>query len=179
MTRYIATPWRAKYVRSAGRLPGCIFCRALRAKDDAASFVVHRGEHFFVMLNRYPYTPGHLMIAPFRHTADFGSLPEAANAEWGELLRLSLRVLKKAYRPGGFNAGLNLGRTAGAGVVDHLHLHVVPRWAGDANFMPIVANARIFLEDLRETWGRVAPLFAAEAPRAAARGRRREGRPRP
>ncbi len=175
MTRYITAPWRAAYVRSAGRNPGCIFCAALRARDDAASFVVHRGRDWFVMLNRYPYNPGHLMIAPYTHTGDFGRLGADGDGEMVALLRLSQALLRKAYAPHGFNAGMNVGRSAGAGVVDHLHWHVVPRWTGDANFMPLLAGARVFVEDLRSTYDRMAPLFAAAAAPAAPRAARRRG----
>jgi ATP adenylyltransferase len=169
---YISAPWRGKYVRQAGRQKGCIFCRAARRDDDAASFVVHRGRHNFILLNKFPYTPGHLMIAPYRHLADFTRASDEAGGELAVLLRLSLRVMKRAYRPQGFNAGLNLGRSAGAGVVDHYHLHVVPRWPGDSNFMPLVGGTRVFIEDLDETYARLAPLFAKEA----ARGGRGKGR---
>jgi len=160
---YIPAPWRGKYVRQVRRKKGCIFCEAARLGDDAASFIVHRGRHNFIILNKFPYTPGHLMIAPYRHLSVFARAPKEASDELADLLKLSLRVLKKAYRPQGFNAGLNLGRSAGAGVVDHYHLHVVPRWPGDSNFMPLVSRTRVVIEDLDQTYSRLAPLFAKEA----------------
>ena len=163
---YIPAPWRGKYVRQVRRPKGCIFCQASRQTDDAASFIVHRGRHNFIILNKFPYTPGHLMIAPYRHVAVFARAPKAASDELADLLKLSLGVLKRAYRPQGFNAGMNLGRSAGAGVVDHYHLHVIPRWPGDSNFMPLISRTRVVIEDLRLTYSRLAPLFAKEAARA-------------
>jgi len=163
---YITAPWRGQYVRRAGRETGCVLCRAAGLKDDAAAWVVHRGRHNFILLNKYPSTPGHLMIAPYRHLAAFARASREAAGELAELLQLSLRVLDRAYRPEGFNAGLNLGRSAGAGVADHFHLHVVPRWAGDSNFMPVVGGAKVMIESLDGTYARLRPLFAAR-PRAA------------
>ncbi len=162
---YIAAPWRGEYVRTVCRMKGCIFCRALKLRDDRASQILHRGKHNFVILNRYPYTPGHLMIAPFRHTAAFERAPREANCELTELLGLGLKILKKAYHPHGFNTGMNLGRSAGAGVVDHYHLHIIPRWQGDSNFMPLVSQTRILTEDLEDTYERLLPLFQKEARR--------------
>jgi ATP adenylyltransferase len=162
---YIAAPWRGKYVRQVRREKGCIFCEAARLGDDMAAFIVYRGRYNFIILNKFPYTPGHLMIAPYRHLAAFARAPKEASDELADLLKLSLSVLKRAYRPQGFNAGLNLGRSAGAGVVDHYHLHVIPRWPGDSNFMPLVSRTRVVIEDLRLTYTRLAPLFAKEAAR--------------
>jgi ATP adenylyltransferase len=159
---YIPAPWRGKYVRQVRRKKGCIFCEAARLGDNAASFIVHRGRHNFIILNKFPYTPGHLMIAPYRHLAVFARAPKEASDELADLLKLSLRVLKRACLPQGFNAGMNLGRSAGAGVVDHYHLHVVPRWPGDSNFMPLIGRTRVVIEDLDLTYSRLAPLFANE-----------------
>ncbi len=159
---YISAPWREQYVRRVSRKRGCIFCAAARRGDDAAAFIVHRGLHNFVILNKFPYTPGHLMIAPYRHLSVFGRAPKEASDELADLLKLSLRVLKRAYRPQGFNAGMNLGRSAGAGVIHHYHLHVIPRWPGDSNFMPLVSRTRVVIEDLALTYSRLAPLFAKE-----------------
>lgn len=163
---YISAPWRETYVRQVRRRKGCIFCQAARRADDAAALIVHRGRHNFIILNKFPYTPGHLMIAPYRHLADFVRAPKDVSDELADLLKLSLRVLKKAYRPRGFNAGLNFGGSAGAGVVDHYHLHVIPRWPGDSNFMPLVSRTRVVIEDLDLTHSRLAPLFAREAARS-------------
>ena len=158
--KYIAAPWREPYVRSTSKkATGCVFCRAVRARDDAAAYVLDRGRLAFVLMNKYPYLPGHLMIAPYRHSAVFERASRDVTGEMTELLRRCLRVLKKHYRPQGFNIGLNLGRAAGAGVIDHFHLHIVPRWTGDSNFMPVCGRTKIVLEDLETTYARLAPLF--------------------
>jgi ATP adenylyltransferase len=162
---YIAAPWRGEYVRTVCRMKGCIFCRALKLRDDRAAYILHRGKHHFIILNKFPYTPGHLMIAPFRHTSAFERAPREANAELTEFLQLSLGVLKKAYRPHGFNAGMNLGQSAGAGVVHHYHFHVIPRWHGDSNFMPLVSGTRILTEDLDGTYDRLLPFFQKDGRR--------------
>jgi ATP adenylyltransferase len=156
---YISAPWRGPYVRQVYRMRGCVFCRALKARDDRGAHILFRGEHNFVLLNKFPYTPGHLMIAPYRHTAAFDRMPAEVSAEMARLLQLTLKILKKCYRPHGFNAGMNLGQSAGAGVVDHYHLHVIPRWHGDSNFMPLVSQTRVLIEDLDCTYDRLRPLF--------------------
>jgi ATP adenylyltransferase len=150
MTKPLWAPWRLEYVSSASDQEGCIFCRALDAPDEE-SLLVHRGEAAFVLLNRFPYSSGHLMIAPYRHV---GSLAELSAAEAAEIHSLAVRaldVLGTAYQPDGFNLGFNLGRVAGAGVVDHVHEHVVPRWLGDTNFMPVLADVRVVPEHLQAT----------------------------
>lgn len=166
MTRYIPAPWRAVYVRRAAGGPGCLFCRAVRARDDRAAAVLFRGRHHIILLNHYPYTPGHVMIAPKRHVGDFTRARPAERAELADLLQMALRILRRRYRPQGFNAGMNIGRVAGAGVAGHYHLHVVPRWTGDANFMPLIAGARVFIEDLDTTYDRLRPLFDKERSRS-------------
>lgn len=160
--RYIPAPWRGPYVRNVHKMTGCVFCRARKVKDDKGAFILYRGRASFVILNKFPYLSGHLMIAPYRHLAAFEYFPKALSDEISELLKLSLRVLKKAYRPQGFNIGMNLGKSAGAGVVDHVHLHIVPRWTGDANFMPIVGKTRVVIEDLDTAFARLYPLFQKE-----------------
>ncbi|HOW84740.1 MAG TPA: HIT domain-containing protein [Candidatus Aminicenantes bacterium] len=165
--RYISATWRADYVRQAVPVKGCIFCQALKGRDDRATGLLLRGRRNFVMLNRYPYTPGHLMIAPRRHLADFAAAGPAERAELAELLRTALLVLRRAYGPQGFNAGMNLGASAGAGVAGHYHLHVVPRWTGDSNFMPLVGGTRVFIEDLDTTYRKLRPLFHPERRRGS------------
>ncbi len=160
---YISAPWRGPYVRQVYRMRGCIFCRALKVRDDRSAHILYRGRYNFVLLNKFPYTPGHLMIAPFRHTASFDRAGNEASAEMASLLQLSLKILKKSVRPHGFNAGMNLGQSAGAGVVHHYHLHVIPRWHGDSNFMPLVSQTRVLIEDLDSTYDRLLPLFRREA----------------
>jgi ATP adenylyltransferase len=162
--RYLTAPWRAAYVRRALDAKGCIFCDALKSDDDREA-VLCRGRRAFVMLNRYPYTPGHLMIAPARHVSDLARVRPEEGAELFALLQAAVRVLDAAYGPHGFNTGMNLGRSAGAGVAGHLHLHVVPRWTGDANFMPLVGGTRVFIEGLDTTYERLRPLFDREKQR--------------
>lgn len=150
------TPWRLAYITAAEKPAGCIFCDALGAADDAANLVVHRGALAFAMLNRYPYNNGHVMIAPHAHAA---RLAEAAPEALAEMMAIATRcevVLQESYRPEGFNLGLNLGRSAGAGVLGHLHLHVVPRWGGDTNYMAVVSDTRVIPERLEDTYARLA-----------------------
>ncbi len=166
--RYITAPWREAYVRSAGKSRGCVLCRAGKARAGASAHVLLRGRQAFVLLNKYPYQTGHLMIAPLRHLASPEDAPAALLNEMTALLQRSLKALRTAYAPHGLNIGMNLGRSAGAGVADHFHLHVVPRWTGDSNFMPVIGGAKVMIEDLDATFARLRPLFAAR-PRAAQR----------
>jgi len=177
--RYIAAPWRADYVRRGLTTKRCIFCEALKNGDDQAAAVVWRGRYNFILLNRFPYTPGHLMIAPNRHLADFAGAPAAGAAELAELFQSALRVLGRAYAPQGFNAGMNLGASAGAGITGHYHLHVVPRWTGDSNFMPLVGATRVFIEDLDTTYDKLRPLFDLERRRRERAGRAARRAPTP
>ncbi|MGB2764682.1 MAG: HIT domain-containing protein [Candidatus Aminicenantaceae bacterium] len=142
----------------------CIFCQALKLKNDRKAFILFRGSHNFIVLNRYPYTPAHLMIAPYKHLASFEQAEKESTDEMVDLLKLSLKILRKKYRPHGFNTGMNLGRSAGAGVADHYHLHVILRWTGDSNFMPIVGKTKTMIEDLETTYNRLYPLFQQVKP---------------
>jgi ATP adenylyltransferase len=149
---YLWTPWRYRYIANASKDDRCIFCDALAAKDDATTLVVLRGEKNFIILNRYPYTSGHVMVVPYAHVAD---LTAAEPDTLAEMMRLAQRVqgaLGRVYRPEGYNLGMNLGRAAGAGITGHLHLHVLPRWAGDANFMTVAGETRVEPEDLSTTF---------------------------
>jgi ATP adenylyltransferase len=153
-------PWRLEYIERADEQDGCVFCKALEAgaeSDDA--LVVHRGRLAFVLLNRFPYTSGHLMVAPVRHVGEYGELEDDEALEVHSLTRSAMGVLAQAYGPQGYNVGWNLGRVAGAGVLDHIHLHVVPRWAGDTNFMPVLADIRVIPEALVETRRRLAAVW--------------------
>ncbi len=150
MTKQLWAPWRLEYIASADEQPGCVFCDALGG-DDEAKLVVHRGERAFVLLNKFPYSSGHLIIAPARHVGDFGELAEEEVVEVHRLASSGLGALSAAYGAQGYNLGWNLGRIAGAGVVDHVHLHVVPRWAGDTNFMPVLTDTKVMPEYLEET----------------------------
>jgi ATP adenylyltransferase len=154
------SPWRMEYIRSA-RSPdeGCIFCDKPKAGDDPGEYILARSNAAFAMLNAYPYNPGHLMVAPFRHIGDLEALEDRELADADALLRRSVRALREASTPAGFNIGMNLGRTAGAGVVDHVHWHVVPRWEGDTNFMPVIGETRVLPELLAETYATLKPLF--------------------
>ena len=145
MAKQLWAPWRLQYIQSADEQAGCVFCNA---QEGEGGLVVHRGEHAFALLNRFPYAPGHFMVAPYRHVGDFGELTDAEAAEIHRLGGDGMRALGALYSPEGYNAGWNLGRVAGAGVVDHVHLHVVPRWAGDTNFMPVLADVKVLPEHL-------------------------------
>jgi ATP adenylyltransferase len=156
----IWSPWRQAYVTEGVREPGCILCRAAETPNDEGSLVVHVGALNFVVLNLYPYNAGHVMIAPKRH---FATLGEATDPELAEMMTLARRleeVLGDAYRPDGVNLGMNLGRSAGAGVLGHIHLHVVPRWAGDTNFMTVVGETRVIPEDPAKARARLRSYFA-------------------
>jgi ATP adenylyltransferase len=153
-------PWRLEYIESADEQPGCIFCRAAELPDESG-LVVRRGEAAFVLLNRYPYAGGHLMIAPFRHAGELGELTAEEALDIHRLSAAALAVLAQVMRPQGFNLGWNLGRVAGAGVVDHIHQHVVPRWAGDTNFMPVLADVKVMPEALEATRTKLAGAWPA------------------
>ena len=150
-------PWRVEYLTQPGS-PGCIFCTKGCDRD---LLVLRRSKLTRVMLNRYPYTNGHLLVSPHRHTAELGELSEAEMLELFRSVALCREVLARASAPDGFNIGMNLGKAAGAGVEDHLHLHVVPRWNGDNNFMSVVADLRVVPEALLATYDRLLPLFEA------------------
>jgi ATP adenylyltransferase len=156
---YIFAPWRKEYVRKISEMSECIFCRALKMKDDKKAFILYRAEKNFIVLNKYPYTPGHLMIAPYNHLSSFDRAKKESTDEMADLLKLSLRILRKIYRPHGFNAGMNLGNSAGAGVADHFHLHVIPRWTGDSNFMALVGKTKVVIEDVGTSYVQLLPFF--------------------
>jgi ATP adenylyltransferase len=153
-TERIWAPWRLEYVKDASKdsAEECIFCAKPAAGDDEANLIVHRGERCFVILNLYPYTNGHLMVAPYEHVA---SLPALDSDTVGEMMALSqqaMRLLEERYSPHGYNVGFNQGRVAGAGVEHHIHMHVVPRWGGDTNFMPVLADVRVMPQTLDQTY---------------------------
>ena len=137
----------------------CFLCKASKDQRDDVNLVVHRGNRCFVILNRYPYNNGHIMVAPYKHTGKISDLDDDELMEMMQLLKLSIEVLEKEYRPDGFNVGLNLGRAAGAGLEDHLHFHVVPRWIGDTNFMPVISDTKVIPESLHESWKRIRERF--------------------
>jgi len=162
MEKPLWAPWRMEFIRSE-KPKGCIFCEfpAAPPSQDRANLVVHRSAHAFTCLNRYPYNSGHLMVIPRAHVAELGSLSAEVHADLQEELRRAVAVLKKVYAPEGMNVGMNLGKAAGAGIADHLHWHVVPRWVGDNNFMPVLADQRVVVEALDEAWTRLSAGFAA------------------
>ena len=165
------TPWRYQYISGAGPReadgPGpresggdCVFCSiASDESSDGRNFVLHRARHNFAVLNLYPYTSGHLMIVPYLHADALDAVPKEATDEMMDLAKRAQGALREAFRPEGFNLGMNLGRMAGAGVAGHVHLHVLPRWAGDANFMSTVGETRVLPQDLPTTYDKLRPLF--------------------
>jgi ATP adenylyltransferase len=146
---------------------GCIFCELPRAGDDRKNLILGRTGRTFAMLNKYPYNNGHLMVIPREHASDVHALSDADYQELSDMLRVALRLVGRAYAPHGANVGMNLGKVAGAGIADHLHWHVVPRWGGDTNFMPVVADTKVMVEHLHASWDRLRPLFDAEYRRGA------------
>jgi ATP adenylyltransferase len=151
-------PWRLEYVQGADEIDGCVFCLAADG-DDETHLVVHRGERAFVLLNKFPYASGHLLVAPYRHGAGFAELDDGEALEVHRLGADGTSALEALYGPEGFNLGWNMGRIAGAGIVDHAHMHVVPRWSGDTNFMPVLADVRVIPEHLTETRRRIAEAW--------------------
>lgn len=157
------TPWRMEYIKSAATSDepedGCIFCDLPGREDDERTLILTRERLAFVILNRFPYNPGHLMIAPFRHEGDLAGLTDDELRETSALVRRSVHVIRDAWDPNGYNVGMNLGRVAGAGVPGHLHWHVVPRWDGDSNFMPVIGQTKVLPELLEETYAKLRPVF--------------------
>jgi ATP adenylyltransferase len=156
------SPWRSQYIASGvdsyGK--GCVFCSiAVDPDSDASHFVLHRGQHAFVLLNLYPYITGHLMVVPYLHTSEFDSVPKEITDEMMDLAKRSQSALRGVYSPSGFNLGMNLGSAAGAGIADHIHIHVLPRWAGDTNFMTTVGESRVIPEALDVTYQKLLQHF--------------------
>jgi ATP adenylyltransferase len=154
---YLWTPWRYQYMTQAaqGNQPDCIFCDAVARNRDEETLIVHRGKKVFVILNRYPYTSGHVMIVPYAHIAELDLCEPGALTEIMELAQRVEAAFRTDYKPDGINLGMNLGRAAGAGVAGHLHLHVLPRWIGDSNFMTVVGETRVQPEELKTTYDRL------------------------
>ena len=157
---YLWTPWRYAYVSSTEKTGDCVFCDAPKEKDDSRTRIAYRGQHCYVILNTYPYTPGHVMVVPYAHLDELRKLPaDAAN----EMMTLSQRmesVLRDLYRPDGINLGMNIGKAAGAGIAGHIHMHVLPRWVADANFVSVVGETRVLPETLDVTWGKISQALA-------------------
>jgi ATP adenylyltransferase len=162
------SPWRSHYVATADDGDGCFLCKGLEGGDDQSHGILYRAAHTFVILNAYPYNSGHVMVAPFRHVGEPDDLESGERHELMDVTFAAVEVARGALRPHGFNIGINLGRVAGAGVPGHLHVHVVPRWGGDTNFMPVVGETKVMPELLADTAAKLRPGFARLA---SARGR--------
>lgn len=158
---YLWTPWRYRYVTTTGSPGECVFCAAVKAADDRATLVVHRSQFNFVILNRFPYASGHVMVIPYNHVATLEDLDDKTLTELILLARRTEKYLRALYRPDGLNIGMNIGRSAGAGIADHVHMHLLPRWTGDTNFMTTVGETRVMPEDLAITWERLRQAFQA------------------
>ncbi len=160
--RSLYAPWRMEYIGAPAQ-PGCLFCRVREAppEQDRENLLVHRAEDALVLMNRYPYNSGHVMVAPRAHVGSLTDLDDAQTLALMRLVRSSLEVLGELMGPDGYNVGVNLGRVAGAGIPDHVHFHVVPRWGGDTNFMPVLAEVKVVNEHLDRTWEKLAAAFAA------------------
>ncbi len=151
-------PWRIEYITSE-KEKGCIFCNKPKENRDEENLILFRGKKGFVIMNRFPYNSGHLMVVPYTHKMNFEDLDEEELLELGKLIQISIKVLKEAMNPDAFNVGLNLGKTAGAGIEEHLHYHIVPRWNGDTNFMPVISDTRIVPESLENTYKKLKKIF--------------------
>lgn len=158
MTKHMFAPWRGDFIRGP-KAKGCIFCKMLAEKKDRANLILHRGERCFIVFNRYPYTSGHLMIVPNRHVGNLEKLDAATLHEMMDLSQYMVASLKHEFAPRGFNLGMNLGRSAGAGVAGHLHLHIVPRWAGDSNFMATTGDVRVISLSLESVYDLLKKYF--------------------
>jgi len=157
------SPWRARYIASGvdAQRQACVFCLiAAHPEDDEENFVLHRAEHCFVVLNLYPYITGHLMVVPYLHTNEFDSAAKEITDEMMDMAKRSQTALREVYSPSGFNMGMNLGSAAGAGIADHLHIHLLPRWSGDTNFMTTIGESRVIPEDLPTTYSKLRPKFS-------------------
>jgi len=155
---HLWAPWRMDYIMLE-KPAGCILCEKPAQNSDAANYILYRGNQNFVMMNAYPYNPGHLMIAPYRHVASLEELTTDELHEHIEIVSRSIKVLRQVFNPGGFNVGVNMGKAAGAGIADHVHTHIVPRWQGDTNFMPVFADTRVIPQALVETYEKLKGKF--------------------
>lgn len=156
---FLFTPWRYAFVTSGDKAAGCVFCELSQAHDDEKSLIVHRDKHCFVILNAYPYTSGHVMVVPYQHVDQLQLLPEPAALEMMSLTRKLEGILRELYHPEGLNLGMNLGKAAGAGIAGHIHMHVLPRWVADANFISVIGETRVLPEDLATTYKRIHACF--------------------
>ena len=166
--KYLWAPWRLPYIKRAGRVENtCIFCALPREGRDRENRILYQGRRAFAILNTFPYNSGHLMVVPHRHVADPVDLADDEALEMFRLSSATMTAIRETYHAEGFNVGMNIGRPAGAGIVDHLHLHVVPRWIGDTNFMPVFGDVKVLPEDLTETYDRLATALRSVLERRA------------
>jgi ATP adenylyltransferase len=156
---YVWSPWRYAYITTADKASGCLFCNVLESADDRAVWIVHRAAHCFVMLNAYPYTSGHVMVVPYAHVDQLQKLAPEAATEMMALTQKIESIQRELYHPDGINLGMNIGKAAGAGVAGHIHMHVLPRWVADANFMSTICETRVLPEALETTFDRMKPYF--------------------
>ena len=160
MTQPLWAPWRLQYIQQADELPGCVFCdEAAGRLDPSESLIIHGGTTAIALLNKYPYASGHLMVAPRRHVGELTELTDGEALEIHALAASSVATLRAVYGPDAFNLGWNLGRAAGAGIADHVHQHVVPRWGGDTNFMPVIGDVRVLPQSLSDSWKELRRVF--------------------
>lgn len=155
-------PWRIEYILSK-KGPECVFCQIASEERDRDNLILYRGDHNYVVMNRYPYGGGHVMVVPYFHTSSFEGLSVEALSEMMEIARLSLDCLSEVMRPEGFNTGINIGQAAGAGIREHLHMHIVPRWVGDSSFMAVVDEIKVIPEHLLATYDKLRPVFERDA----------------
>jgi ATP adenylyltransferase len=158
---YLWTPWRYAYVSTADRAGGCVLCDSQK-RNDREALIIHRGRHCYIILNIFPYTSGHVMIVPFEHVDELQKLDPVAATEMMSLAQRMETVLREAYHPDGINLGMNIGKAAGAGVAGHIHMHVLPRWTADSNFMTTVGETRVLPESLEQTWERLRAAFSLQ-----------------
>ena len=156
--KHIWAPWRIEYIQRE-KAEGCILCDKPSQSSDAQNYILYRGDKNFIIMNTYPYNPGHLMIAPYRHIANLEQLTDEELHEHFEIVSRSIKILRQVFNPGGFNIGINMGKVAGAGIDDHFHTHIVPRWQGDTNFMPVISDVRVLPEALAETYEKLKDKF--------------------
>ena len=156
--KHIWAPWRIEYIMMK-KTEGCILCDKHGEYNDAANYILYRGDKNFVILNSYPYNPGHLLVIPYRHVANLGELTNEERHEHFDIVSRSVEVLKRVFNPGGFNIGINIGKVAGAGIEDHIHTHIIPRWQGDTNYITVVADVRVIPQALAETYERLKGEF--------------------
>jgi len=157
--KYMAAPWRADYVKKVSGIKECVFCLTQKSDNDKDVHILYRGRYNFIMLNKYPYNSGHLMIAPFSHCDSIEKADKYSSDEMMDLVKSTLSILREHYNPQGFNTGMNIGRSSGAGVESHYHLHIIPRWIGDSSFMPIIGKTKMVIEDLDTTYSDLKPIF--------------------